>query len=59
MKKEYVSLLTIMVIIFTLTIFGYSTHNMEANVAMKENDVSSSMGKPVYESKVDRHNIRK
>jgi hypothetical protein len=53
MKKEYVSLLTIMVIIFTLTIFGYSTHDMEAKVSMKENDVSSSMGKPVYESKVD------
>jgi len=53
MKTKCVLLLTIMVIIFASTIFGHSAKNLEAKAAMKDNDVSSSMGKPVYESTVD------
>jgi hypothetical protein len=39
-----------MVIIFKLTIYGHINHNGDETAVRTDNEVSSTMGKPVYES---------
>ncbi len=59
MKTKYVLLsTTILVIVLALTLFGQSTHEAKTKAVIKKNDISSMMGKPTYESKVDSLNTK-
>lgn len=58
MKTKYLLLSTIMIIVLTLTVFGQTTRNVKTKTIKKENDISSVMGKPVYESTVDSLNTK-
>ena len=59
MKTKYVLLsTTIMVIIFTLTMFGQNNIIVNTKTPPKENDISDVMGKPVFESTVDSLNTK-
>jgi hypothetical protein len=48
----------VLVIVLTLTIFGQTTQNVKTKSVIKENDISSVMGKPVFESIVDSLNTK-
>lgn len=58
MKTKYVFLLTILVIVLTLTMFGQTIKNVKTKTVIKKNDISSVMGKPVFESTVDSLNTK-
>ncbi len=53
MKTKYLLLSTILVIVFTITMFGQTTHKVKTKTIIQQKDVSSVMGKPVYKSTVD------
>lgn len=55
MKLKFVLFTTILIIVFAVTMFGQSTNNKNIK---KGKDVSSVMGKPVYESTVDSLNTK-
>ncbi len=58
MKTKYLLLSAIMVIVLTITMFGQTTHKAKAKTIIKKNDVSSVMGKPIFESNVDSLNTK-
>ncbi len=58
MKTKYVILSAALVIILTLTMYGQTTRDMKTKTIKKENDVSSVLGKPVFESTVDSLNTK-
>lgn len=59
MKTKYLLLsTTILIIVLKLTMFGQATQNVKTKTIIKEKDVSSVMGKPVYESTVDSLNTK-
>lgn len=58
MKTKYALLLTILVIILTITTFGQTTHEVKTKIITKQNDISSEMGKPVFETTVDTLNTK-
>jgi uncharacterized protein YrrD len=59
MKTKYVFLVTtILVIVLTLTLFGQTPPRVKSKTVIKKNDISSVMGKPVYESTVDSLNTK-
>jgi hypothetical protein len=58
MKTNYLSLLTIMVFIFSLSIYGQSTQKVKSKTIMKKNDISRSLGGPVYASTKDSLNTK-
>ena len=58
MKTKYLFLATVMLIVLTLTMFGQTTRNAKTKPIIKQKDVSSVMGKPVYESTVDSLNTK-
>lgn len=58
MKTKYVILSAALVIILTLAEYGQTTRNMKTKTIQKENDVSSVLGKPVFESTVDSLNTK-
>lgn len=54
MKTKYALLsTTFLVVVFTLTMFGQTTHKVKTKTILRKNDISSVMGKPTYESTVD------
>lgn len=53
MKTKYAFLATIIISIVTLTVLGQNTSRIKNKPVVKKNDVSTMMGKPVYESTVD------
>ncbi len=58
MKTKYVLLSTIMVVFLTITMFGQSAPQAKKKNIIPPKDVSSVMGKPVYESTVDSLNTK-
>ncbi len=58
MKTKYVLLSTILLIVFTLTMFGQTKKQVKTKSIIQPKDVSSVMGKPVYESTVDSLNTK-
>jgi hypothetical protein len=59
MKTRYVILSTIPAFILTTIMLGQSTNNVEQpETVVNKNDISSVMGKPVYESTVDSLNTK-
>ncbi len=58
MKIKYVLLSTIIIVVLTLTMFGQSIRSVKPKTIIKQKDVSSVMGKPVYESTVDSLNTK-
>lgn len=56
--KTKIILPTILILIFTLTMFGQITRNVKAKTVKKVNDISNVLGKPVYESTVDSLNTK-
>lgn len=58
MKIKYLLLSTILIIVLSLTMFGQTKPIVKAKTIKKEKDVSSVMGKPVYESTVDSLNTK-
>lgn len=53
MKTKYALLSTVLAFVFALTVLGQTTHKVKTKPVIKKNDISSVMGKPTYESKVD------
>ncbi len=58
MKTKYALLSTILVIILTITTFGQTTHEVKTKMITKQNDISSEMGKPIFETTVDSLNTK-
>jgi hypothetical protein len=58
MKIKYVIFSLIIVIFFSITIDGQTSSNVKAKTNIKQKDVSSVLGKPVYESTVDSLNTK-
>jgi hypothetical protein len=58
MKTKSLLLFTFMVIILKLTIYAHITHNEGVMTDKMDDNVSSTMGKPVYESTVDSLNTK-
>jgi hypothetical protein len=58
MKTKYLFTATILAIVMTLTIFGQTKPIAMTKNIIKPKDVSSVMGKPVYESTVDSLNTK-
>lgn len=58
MKTKYILLSTILIIVLTLTMFGQTTRNVKTKTIIKNNDISSVMGKPIYESTVESLNTK-
>lgn len=58
MKTKYVLLATIILITLTLTMFGQTKQKIKTIPVIKQKDVSSVLGKPVYESNVDSLNTK-
>jgi hypothetical protein len=58
MKTNNVFLITILAIIFTVSIYGQSNKNVKNKTIMKKNDISKSLGKPVYASTKDSLNTK-
>jgi hypothetical protein len=53
MKTKYALVSTVLTLFLALTVFGQTTHKEKTKAVTKENDISSVMGKPTYESTVD------
>jgi hypothetical protein len=58
MKIKYVILSLIIVIFFSITIAGQTSSSVKVKTIIKQKDVSSVLGKPVYESTVDSLNTK-
>jgi len=58
MKIKYVFFFTVLVIALALPMFGQKAQNVKTKPVIKKNDISSMMGKPAYESKVDSLNTK-
>ncbi|MCX6168421.1 MAG: hypothetical protein NTX65_03710 [Ignavibacteriales bacterium] len=58
MKTKYLLLSTIIVIVFTATMFGQTKQKISTKPITSPKDVSSVMGKPVFESNVDSLNTK-
>ncbi|HUX60803.1 MAG TPA: hypothetical protein VMV32_05785 [Ignavibacteriaceae bacterium] len=58
MKTKYVFLSMIMIIAFTLSVYGQSKYKEKSKSVVKKNDISSAMGKPVFELTVDSLNTK-
>ena len=58
MKTKYVLLLTILVTVLTLIMLGQTIQNVKTKSVLKGNDISSVMGKPIFESIVDSLNTK-
>ncbi|MHB8580696.1 MAG: hypothetical protein ACYDA4_12695 [Ignavibacteriaceae bacterium] len=58
MKAKYLFLSTIMVIVFTLAVFGQTKYIERSKSVTKKNDISKVMGKPVFELTVDSLNTK-
>ncbi len=58
MKTKYVFLSMIMIIAFTLSVNGQSEYKEKTKSVVKKNDISSAMGKPVFELTVDSLNTK-
>lgn len=59
MKTQYILIsTTILIIVFTLTMSGQTTHDGKTMSGTNKNDISSMMGTPVYESTVDSLNTK-
>ena len=53
MKTKYVFLITVIVFALVLSEYGQNTKKIKSKPVAKRNDVSTVMGKPVYESTED------
>jgi hypothetical protein len=58
MKIKYIPLLEILLLILTLSFFGFISHKDDAKKKMSKPDMWSVMGKPSYESTVDSLNTK-
>jgi hypothetical protein len=58
MKTKYVLLLTVLVASLTVIMLGQSTQFVKTNTVIKKNDISSMLGKLIFESTVDSLNTR-
>jgi hypothetical protein len=58
MKTNYIFLSTILIIVLTLTSFGQTTKEMKTKTIIQQKDISSVLGKPVFESIVDSLNTK-
>jgi hypothetical protein len=57
MKTKYGLISTILFFAFTLSLFGQTTQKVSKTI-MKKNDISKSLGKPVYASTTDSLNTK-
>ena len=58
MKTKYLLLSLIMIIAFTFSVYGQSKYKEKTKSVVKKNDISSAMGKPVFELTVDSLNTK-
>ena len=58
MKTKYLFLSMIMIIAFTLSVYGQSKYKEKTKPVVKKNDISRVMGKPVFELTVDSLNTK-
>ncbi|MHB9011786.1 MAG: hypothetical protein ACYC49_06090, partial [Ignavibacteriaceae bacterium] len=58
MKTKYLFISTILIIVFTLSVYGQSKYKEKTKSVVKKNDISSAMGKPVFELTVDSLNTK-
>jgi hypothetical protein len=58
MKMNFLFLSTILLIVMALPMFGQTTHEVKTKTVTTQNDMSSEMGKPVFESTVDNLNTK-
>ncbi len=58
MKTKYLFLSIILIIVFTLSVYGQSKYKEKTKSVVKKNDISSAMGKPVFELTVDSLNTK-
>ncbi|PKL81647.1 MAG: hypothetical protein CVV24_14225 [Ignavibacteriae bacterium HGW-Ignavibacteriae-3] len=58
MKIKYVLISTIMLITLGATVFGQTKQKTTTKTAIKQKDVSSVLGKPIFESIVDSLNTK-
>ena len=58
MKTKYLFLSTILIIVFTFSVYGQSKYKEKTKSVVKKNDISSAMGKPVFELTVDSLNTK-
>jgi hypothetical protein len=57
-KTKYILLSTLLLILLTLSMSGQNAHKAKSKIVKKKSDISSLMGKPVYESTVDSLNTK-
>ena len=58
MKTKFVPILTFLVTVITLTVFGLTSHKEDPKKEISKPDMWSAMGKPSYESTVDSLNTK-
>ncbi len=58
MKTKYLFISMILIIALTLSVYGQSKYKEKTKSVVKKNDISSVMGKPVFELTVDSLNTK-
>jgi len=58
MKNKYLFLTVTLSLLFMVTIYGQNAGNIKSKTAVKKADISSMLGKPVYQSVVDSFQTR-
>jgi len=53
MKTKYALLLSVLLMVWTLNVYGQTARKSKAKAVAKKSDISSVLGKPDYESTID------